>query len=340
MKSFLAFVFISSAWIHLQAVAPAHWSITKRIHLGGLGGWDYLTVDSSSRRLYVSHASRVLVIDLATDRVISTLDAAGVHGIALAKDLNRGFISNGADGTVTIFDLATLKPLGRVKVGDNPDAICYEPVTRRVFAFNGRSHTASVIDAVTEKVIGEIPLPGKPEFAQADGAGFVFDNIEDKGLVLKIDAAKLAVLDQWTLPVGSEPSALAIDPKGNRLFIGCGSGKLAVMNGETGRIVSTLPIGKGVDAAAYDSVRHRVLASCGDGTLTVIDQKSPDRYGVEALVPTVKGARTLAVDSSTGIAYLPSAKFGPVPAPTPGHPKSHPPVLPDSLELLVITNRS
>lgn len=333
----MAVLLLALSWNTLQGKPSGDWSIIKHIHLGGLGGWDYLTVDSKTERLYVSHASHVLVLDLKKDQVIATLDSVGVHGIALAPELDRGFISNGGNGTVTVFDLASLKPIISVKVGENPDAICYEPVTKRVFAFNGRSHTVSVIDAVTEKVIGEIPLPGKPEFAQTDAAGFVFDNIEDKGLVLKIDALKLNIVAQWTVGPETEPSALVIDPESHRLFIGCGDQTLSVMNDETGRIVETMPIGRGVDATAYDPMRHRVFSSCGDGTLTVIDQKSSDQYEVEATVPTAKGARTMAIDSRTGWAYLPSAQFGPAPPPTREHPRSHPAVLPDTLELLVVS---
>jgi YVTN family beta-propeller protein len=327
MKSLLAILLLIATWNPLQAGSSGDWSIVKRIHLGGLGGWDYVTSDPAAGRLYVSHAAHVLVLDLKTDKILATLDTVGVHGIALAPELNRGFISNGGNGTVTLFDLTTFKPIITVKVGENPDAICYEPVTKRVFAFNGRSSTVSVIDATTGKVIGDISLPGKPEFAQADGAGFIFDNMEDMGLA------------RWPVAPDTEPSALAIDPKSHRLFVGCGDQKLAVMDDETGRIVGTVPIGQGVDATAYDPVRHRVFASCGDGTLTVIDQKSADRYELEAIVPTAKGARTMAVDSRTGAAYLPSAQFGPPPAPTPEHPKPHRSVLPDTLEILVVRTR-
>ncbi len=335
MKKFLLGLVLIFSVFPVKGASPS-WEITDRIHLGGEGGWDYQTVDEQARRLYISHAAHVLVLDLKTNQVIASLDATGVHGIALAKDLNRGFISNGGSGTVTIFDLTTLKPIGSVKVGQNPDAICYEPVTKRVFAFNGRSQSASVIDARTGQKVGEIPLPGKPEFAQVDGAGSVFDNIEDKSLVLKIDAAKLTVIAQWSLPAESEPSALAIDPAGHRLFVGCGDQKLIVLNDESGQVVSTIPIGKGVDAAAYDSAHHRVFASCGEGVLNVIEQKSSDLYSSEANIPTEHGARTMAFDSLTGTAYVPSAQFGPPAAPTADHPKPRPSIIPGTFQLLVL----
>ena len=200
-------------------VAP--WRITDRIHIGGNGGWDYLVVQPETNRLFVSHAKQVVVIDLKTKAIMGSIEADGVHGIALAPELNRGFVSNGAGNSVTVFDLTTLKVETHLPAENNPDAICYEPKTKRVFAFNGKSGTATVIDAVQEKVIGEIPLDGKPEFAQADGKGDVFDNLEDKSQIVKIDAAAMTITARWSLPAESEPSGLAMDVTKNRLFIGC-----------------------------------------------------------------------------------------------------------------------
>jgi DNA-binding beta-propeller fold protein YncE len=322
--------------IVLDTTAPAAtWVRTKDIPLGGEGGWDYLAVQPGGGRLFVTHANQVLILDLRTQGQIGSIDAAGAHGVAFAPDLNRGFISNGTGGTVTFFDLKTLKPIRSTSVGQNPDAICYEPTTKRVFAFNGPSGTVSALDAVTGEVIRELPLPGRPEFAGVDGAGFVFDNIEDKGLVIKIDAAKLDIVARWALPPGSSPSALAVDPVGHRLFVGCGEKVLYVLDSDRGGVIAKLPIGKGVDADVYDAVGKRVLASCGDGTLTVIDEKSPDDYVVEAQVKTQKGARTLAFDSSTQTAYLPVAQFGPPAAPTPEHPRPRPTIVPGTLKILV-----
>lgn len=317
--------------------APGHWAITDRIHIGGDGGWDYLIVQPETHRLFLSHAKQVVVVDLKTKSIIGSIEAAGVHGIALAPDLKRGFISNGMDGTVTVFDLATLKVEAKLIAGKNPDAICYEPATQRVFAFNGGSGTATVIDAAQEKVIGEIPLGGKPEFAQVDGHGFVFDNLEDKSQVLKINAKTLTVDARWNLPEGSEPSGMAIDPPHQRLFIGCGNKTMVIMDSASGHILASLPIGKGVDACAYDPINHRAFASCGDGTMTVVQQSPSDTYAVAEMVQTEPRARTMAYDATTATAYLPTAKFGPIPSPTPDHPKPRPPVLPDSLEILVIT---
>jgi len=317
--------------------ASVHWSITGRIHIGGDGGWDYLVVQPETSRLFVSHAKQVVVVDLKAKSIIGSIVANGVHGIALAPDLKRGFISNGAGDTVTVFDLTTLKILATLPAGKNPDAICYEPATHRVFAFNGKSGTATVIDAINEKVIGEIPLEGKPEFAVTDGHGSVFDNLEDKSQVLKINAATLLIEARWNLPEGSEPSGLAIDPAHQRLFVVCGNQTMVVVDNSSGKLITTLPIGKGVDACAYDPIGKRVLASCGDGTMTVVNQGDADTYAIAEKVTTEPRARTMAFDPTTGAAYLPTAKFGPVPAATPDHPNPRPPILPDSLEILVVT---
>jgi DNA-binding beta-propeller fold protein YncE len=321
--------------VHGQAPSST-WSIAKEIHVGGDGGWDYLATDVPGQRLFVTHGNHVLALDLKTGNVVGSLDSARAHGVAFAPDLKRGFISNGDSGKITLFDLQTLKPIQSVKVGENPDAICYEPATKHVFVFNGRSRTVSVVDPVTGSVVGGFPVPGKPEFAQVDGSGFVFDNIEDKGLVLKIDAAKMAIVAQWSLPTGSEPSGLAIDAAHHRLFSACGDKKLHVLDSDTGKVIATLPIGEGVDAVAFDPVNQHVFASCGDGTLTVIKEESPDQYSVEAQVKTEPGARTMAFDSATQTAYLSCASFGPAPAPTAEHPHPRPSPLPDSFKLLVV----
>jgi YVTN family beta-propeller protein len=317
--------------------APGAWGITSRIQVGGDGGWDYLTVQPETHRLFVSHAKQVVVIDLQTKAIIGSIPAAGSHGIALAPELNLGFITNGADGTVTVFDLGSLQAKTKLTVGMGPDAICYESLTKKIFAFNGKSGTASVIDAVQRKVVGEIPLGGRPEFAQADDHGSVFDALEDKSEVVKIDAASQTITARWNLPAESEPSGMAIDPIHQRLFVGCGNKTLSVMDCVSGKIIAILPIGLGVDACAYDSVGHRVFASCGDGTMTVIWQSGPDTYAVSDVVQTKARARTMAFDASTETAYLPDAKFGPLPASTPDHPKPRPPILPGSLEILVIS---
>jgi YVTN family beta-propeller protein len=319
--------------------ALGRWTLIRRIPLQGPGGWDYLAVQPGTHRLFVSHAGQVIVIDLSTNRAIASIPANGVHGIAFAPELNRGFISNGGGNNVTIFNLATLKTEIQLPTGTNPDAICYEPQTRRVFAFNGKSATATVIDAVQEKVVSQIPLGGKPEFAQVDGRGFVFDNLEDKSEVIKISAATLSVVATWALPSQSEPSGLAIDAERERLFVGCGNKTMVVMDAGSGRVLATLPIGAGVDACVYDPVHRRAFASCGDGTMTIVQQSASDNYTVTAIIPTAPRARTMAYDPAKATAYLPTAKFGSLPQVTPQNPKPRPPILPGSLEIVVLQSQ-
>lgn len=321
------------------AAAVGPWRVTDRIHVGGDGGWDYLAIQPETHRLFVSHARQVVVLDLQTKSMIGSIPAAGVHGIALAPDLKCGFISNGAEGTVTVFDLDTLRVMTKLTAEKNPDAICYEPMTRKVFAFNGKSGTATVIDAVQKKVIGKIPLGGKPEFAEAGVHGQVFDTLEDESEVVKIDARTQAIAARWNLPPGSGPSALAIDSAHQRLFVGCGNKTMVVMDGVSGKIIATLPIGAGVDACSYDPLGHRAFASCGDGTMTVIQESGVDTYAASVNVATEPRARTMAFDPTTATAYLPDAKFGPMPAATAAMPKPRPPILPDSLEILVVSQK-
>jgi DNA-binding beta-propeller fold protein YncE len=338
MKNFILFVTAAFA-IALTPGRSATWTVSGSIPLGGEGRWDYAVVDEPNQRVFVAHENHVLVVDLKTEKVTASQDSARAHGTALVPEFNRGYFSNGNSGEVTVFDLTTLKPIQSVKAGQHPDCVRYEPATKRVFVFNGLSHTATVIDGATGNVAGEIPLPGKPEFAATDGRGFVYDDVEDKGLVVKIDAARMAIVAEWSLPPGNEPSALALDAVRGRLFVGCGSKKLFVLNSETGAVVAAFPIGGGIDADYYDATGQRVFASCGDGTLTVIKQSSADSYAVEQVVKTAPGARTMAFDSATQTAYLPDVDFGPAPAPTEGNPHPRATPLPNSFRLLVVRQK-
>jgi DNA-binding beta-propeller fold protein YncE len=323
--------------IALAQAAGAGYHVVETYKLGGEGGWDYLTLDSASRRLYISRATHVIVIDADSGKSVGDIaDTPGVHGIALAPDLGRGFVSNGREGTVTIFELDTLKPLGKTKVGDNPDAILYDPATKRVFAFNGHSHDLSAIDAAKGTVLGTIKLDGKPEFAVSDEKGGVFVNIEDKNQLVALDPNKLEVKARWPLAGCEEPSGLAIDRKNRRLFSGCGNKVMAIVDADSGKVVSTQPICDGVDATAFDPETGLAFASCGDGNLTVIRQESPDKYSVAENVPTQKGARTLALDSKTHQVFVVTANFGPRPAPTADQPRPRPAILPDSFVVLVV----
>ena len=319
------------------ASGDSSFKVSHRILLGGEGGWDALTVDSSTHRLFVTHGTRVQVVDTRTDKVLGEIpDTPGVHGVALAPDLGRGFTSNGRDSSVTMFDLNSLAVLGKLKLNArNPDAIEYDPVSKRVFAFNGGSASATAIEAGADTVIGSVPLGGKPEFAAADGKGMVYVNLEDSSAVVAFDARTLQIVHRWPLAPGEEPSGLAMDREHRRLFAGCSNEKLVVLDAGDGHVVSVLPIGKNVDGVAFDPKRQLVFSSNGEGTLTVIHEDGPDKYSVVETVPTQKGCRTLALDEATGSVYEPTADFGPPPAPTADHPHPRPSVVPGTFVVLV-----
>ncbi|MGH7784064.1 MAG: YncE family protein [Candidatus Binatia bacterium] len=309
--------------------------LVDEIKVGGEGGWDGLVADAEGRRLYVSHATRVIVIDTQTDKVVGEIpNTNGIHCIALAEKLGRGFTSNGRDNSVTIFDLKTLKVLGTVPTGKNPDAISYDPASKRVFAFNGGSSDVTVIDAAEGKVVGTIPLNGKPEFSTVDGAGTVFVNLEDKSEVLAIDAAKMTVRSRWPLAPGEEPTGLALDPKTMRLFSACKK-RMVILDAASGKVLSDLPTGQGTDGAEFDPHNRFAFASNGEGTLTVVREESKDKFSVVENVPTRRGARTMAIDTKTHKVYLPTAKFGETPAPTAQQPRPRAPIIPDSFVVLV-----
>ena len=329
---------VSLAALAWAAAGPGY-HVAKTYKPGGEGGWDYLNADANARRLYISRGTHVIVLDVDSGKTVGDIpDTQGVHGIALAPDLGRGFTSNGREGTVTIFDIQTLKPIGeKVKVGENPDAILYDPASKRVFTFNGRSQDASAIDASSGKVLGTIKLDGKPEFAASDGKGTVFVNIEDKSELTAIDPNTLAVKAKWPLAPCTEPSGLAIDRKHRRLFAGCDNKMMAVVDADSGKVLATPAIGEGVDATAYDDETGLAFASCGEGVLTVVKQESPDKYSVAENAQTERGARTMALDSKTHDVYTVTAKFGPRPAATADNPHPRPPMLPDSFVVLVVS---
>jgi DNA-binding beta-propeller fold protein YncE len=322
---------------HLFAADP-DFHIIKTYKLGGDGGWDYLKLDPDSRRLFISRATHVIVIDADSGKSLGDIpDTPGVHGIALAPELGRGFTSNGREGTVSIFDLKTLKPISKVQaVGENPDAIMFDAATKRVFTFNGRSHDSTAIDAATGNIVGKIALGGKPEFAVSDGQGKVFVNIEDKSELLALDPKDLKVKSRWPLAPCESPSGLAVDRKNRRLFAGCDNKMMAVVNADTGRVITTLPIGDGVDADAFDPDNQFAFASCGEGVLTVVKEDSPDKFSVAQNVKTERGARTMALDPVTHRIFLVTAKFGPPPAATTAQPHPRPAILPDTFEVLVV----
>ena len=311
---------------------PSGYKLVKTIPVSGDGFWDYLTVDNDARRLYISHGTHVQVMDTDTHAIVGEIpDTEGVHGIALAPELNRGFTSNGRANTVTIFDVKTLKTLGTVKAGTNPDAIVYDRVTQRAFTMNGRSHDATAIHAADGIVAGTLALDGKPEFAVADGKGNIYVNIEDKSELVQFDAQKLKVLNRWPLKPCQEPSGLAMDLKNRRLFAGCGNKMMAVVDADTGKVIATPAIGEGVDANAFDPDTNYAFASNGEGTLTIVHEDSPDKFTVVDNVPTKKSARTMALDLKTHNVFLSAADLGP---PAPG--ERWPSVKPGSFVILVV----
>lgn len=312
--------------------------VVKTYKLGGDGGWDYLTVDPESHHLFISRSTHVMVVDSETGKPVGDIpDTPGVHGIALANDLGRGFTSNGREGTVSIFDLKTLKPISKVQsVGENPDAILFDPATKRVFTFNGRSHDSTAIDAASGNVVGKIELGGKPEFGVSTDQGELFVNIEDKSELVALDPKELKVKSRWPLAPCESPSGLAIDKKNRRLFVGCDNKMMAVVNADNGKVITTLSIGDGVDADRFDAQNKLAFASCGEGVLTVVKEDSPEHFSVAQNVKTLRGARTMELDPKTHKIYLVTAEFGPPPAATAEQPHPRPSILPDTFEVLVV----
>lgn len=319
-------------------VRAQDYKVLQRATLGGEGGWDFVTVDPAAHRLYVARGTRVMVIEADTLKPLGEIpDTAGIHGVAIAADLGRGFTSNGRTGSSTIFDLETLAKVGEVKTGENPDAILYEPRSHRVLAFNGRSKDVTVIDAKAGTVAGTIALEGKPEVAVDDGKGTVFVNLEDKSEVVALDPVALKVKGRWPLAPCEEPTGLAIDRAHRRLFASCDNKMMAVMDADSGKVVTTLPIGQGPDGAAFDSDRQLAFSSNGrDGTVTVIHESAPDRFEVVQTVETAKSARTIDLDPRSHKLYLVAAQFGPPPSPTAEQPRPRPVMVPGTFEVLVV----
>ena len=312
----LAVVMLGSAYWAGKSEA-GDYAVKQKFVLGAEGGWDYLTFDDAAHRLFISRGTHVQVVDPDKGTVVGDIpDTPGVHGIALANDVGKGFISNGRDTSVTVIDLGTLRTVARIKIegGENPDFIAYEPASRRVFTFNGRSHNATVIDATSLKLLATVPLDGKPEAAVVDGKGMLFVNIEDKNEITELDASKAVAVRTWPLAGCMEPSALAIDKDRRRLFAGCHNKVLTVVDADTGRLIATLPIGEGVDAADFDPEIKLVFSSQADGTLTLIEEQSPETYAVLQNVATQPGARTLALNPRSHDVYLVTSEFEAMPA--------------------------
>lgn len=325
-------------FLGVAALAAPTYRLRKTISIPGDGGWDYLYADSLNRRLYVSHGTEVDVLNLDTGAVSGKIaDLKGVHGIAIASDLKRGFISDGGNSRVVIFDIESLAKTGEAKAGENPDGIVYDPFSKRVFAFNGRSKDFTAIDAQTGDVIGTVPLGGKPEFPVTDGNGNVYANIEDRSELVRINPKTLEVLDRWPLAPCDSPSGLAIDTANRRLFPVCENKMMAAVDADSGKVITTVPTGAGTDAAVFDPGQKLAFSSNGgDGTLTVIQEESPDKYTVLANVKTQQGARTMALDSKTHTIYLSDAEFAPNPSPATEGGRFRRKIVPNSFRLLVV----
>jgi DNA-binding beta-propeller fold protein YncE len=326
-------------YLLLLTAAPANaYHLAHEVKIPGDGGWDYLAFDGAAHRIFVSHGTRVEVIDAKQLTVIGAIDdTPGVHGIALAQALGRGYVSAGASGNVVVFDLKTLARITEIKAtGENPDAILYEPSTQRVFTFNGRGRNVTVIDAVHDQVIGTIAVDAKPEFAVTDGAGHIFVNLEDRNSLAEIDAAGMKVSHTWPLEGCEEPSGLAFDVGHRRLFSVCGNRVMAVVDSSDGHVLARLPIGEGVDGAGYDPGKRMAFASCGDGNLTVVQEISAEKFAVKENVATRRGARTMTLDPATHRVFLSTAQRGQAPAATAEQPRPRAPVIPGTFELLVV----
>ena len=335
--SISAMALISSSPVFAQNTGSSY-HVARRIAAGGEGGWDYLVADAQNRRLYVTRGSHVMVFDMDRDSLIGDIpNTPGVHGVALARNLSRGFTSNGRDSSLTVFDLKTLQVEKVVRItGRNPDAIAFDPATNRVFALNGASHDASVVDANMLEQVGSIDLGGKPETGQPDGKGMLYVNIEDKSEVVAVDTKTMQVKARYPLAPCEEPTGMARDAVRGRLIVGCGNKLMAVMDEKTGKIITTIPVGEGVDASGFDPATQLAFTSNGEGTLSVIRENADGTFTSVATIPTQRGARTMTLDEKTHRIYLSTASFGPAPAPTADRPRPRPPMIPGSFTVLVV----
>ena len=321
----------------VTAAADGPYKFITEIPIGGEGGWDILTVDSHAHRLYLSHATKVVVVDLTKNAVAGEItDTPGVHGFVVAPELERGFSSNGKESKASVVDLKTLKTISKVETGENPDAMVYDPRRSEVYVFNHTGKSATVIDAKTSKVVSTIPLDGSPEFAAVDSAaGRVYCNLEDKNEVAVIDTAKHEVTARWALAPGEEPTGIALDAAHHRLFVACHNKMMAMLDTQTGKVVTTVPIGAGPDGCAFDDAMQLAFASCGEGAVTIAKEETPEKLTVVQTLKTEPRARTIALDPETHRIYLPSAQFQPPPSPSPGASPGRPTIVPNSLKLLV-----
>ena len=318
--------------IRCAIAAPADYSLVTTIPIGGEGGWDILTIDDAARRLYLSHATKIVVVDLETNKVVGEItDTPGVHALVPVPKLGRGFSSNGKEDKASVVDLKTLTTIKKVAVGKNPDAVAYDPKRAEVYVFNHSGDSATVLDAKEGSVVATIPLGGSPEFPAVDAEkGRIFVNLEDKSEVAVIDAAKHEVVARWPLAPGEEPTGIAFDPAHHRLFATCHNKMMVMLDTDSGKVVGQVPIGGGVDGCAFDEATQLVFASCGEGVAVIAKENTPNEMAVVQQLQTERGARTIALDPKTHRIYLPTADFGP--PPTAG---ARPSIVPNTMRLLI-----
>jgi len=329
-------LFVAAIGVYAAPQASGY-HVLRRMPVGGDGNWDYLRVDPDAHRIYISRGTHMMVVDEVSGKVVGDIpDTAGVHGIALATDLGRGFTSNGGSNSVTIVDLKTLKPISEIKIqGGNPDSIIYDPMTKRVFTFNGKTNDSTAIDATSGKVVGTVALGGKPEEPALDGKGNVFVNIEDKSSLLEFDAKSLAIKGTWPLAPCEGPSALSFDAAHRRLFVACDK-VMVVVNADTGKVVASPPIGGDPDGNGYDPNTGMLFAACREGLVSVIHQDSADKYSVVGNITTQFGTRTMTLDPKTGHVFTVTADFKAAGPPTPDNPKPRPQPIAGSFVVLEI----
>jgi len=318
-------------------VAQDAYKSVNEIPIGGEGGWDILTIDSNANRLFLSHSTKVVVVDLETNKVIGEIpDTPGVHAFVAIPELNRGFSSNGKADKSSVVDLKTFQTVSKIDTGKNPDAVAYDPKRAEVYVFNHSGNSVTVIDAKTQKDVATIQLDGNPEFAAVDAnAGRVYVNIEDKSEVEVIDAGKHEVIAHWPLAPGEEPTGIALDAAHHRLFAACHNKMLVMLDTETGKVITNVPIGAGTDGCAFDDTTQLAFVSCGEGVVTIAHEDSPDKLSIFQTLKTERGARTMAIDPKTRRIYLPTAQFQPPPSPSPGASPARPTIVPNTLKLLV-----
>jgi YVTN family beta-propeller protein len=330
--TFLLIVTSALLWHGRTATAAEPYKLLQEIPIGGEGGWDILTIDDAARRLYLSHATKVVVVDIDANKVVGEItDTPGVHSFVAVPEVGRGFSTNGKENKISVVDLMTLKTTEKVDVGESPDAVAYEPKHGEVYVFNHRGNSATVIDAKSAKVVATIPLGGSPEFPAVDSAaGRVYVNLEDKSETVVIDVAKHEVTAHWPLAPGEEPSGLALDVAHHRLFAACNNNMMEMLDTENGKVVASVPIGKGVDGCAFDDAKQLAFAPCGEGVTVIAKENAPNELSAVQQLKTQRGARTIALDPKTHRIYLPTAELGPA-----ASPNGRPSIVPNTMKLLV-----